>query len=145
MPTQALQSPKLGKIEYNEEDVITLSAPMLGFPELNDFLLISDDKTFPFLWFQSIEDTNICFILIEPEMFFQDYQPKLRKRELKVLGVEEKEHLKVFGIVVVADDPQQATVNLRAPLMINFQTKLAKQTILDDDKWQIKTPIFQQG
>ena len=33
-----INSSKLGEIEYKEDDIITLSAPLLGFPELQDFL-----------------------------------------------------------------------------------------------------------
>ena len=37
-----INSAKLGEIEYSEDDVITLSSPLLGFPDLQDFLIISD-------------------------------------------------------------------------------------------------------
>ena len=75
-----INSSKLGEIEFKEDDVITLSAPLLGFPDLQDFLLISDDNSYPFLWFQSVEDTDICFILIETSTFFKDYNPTIPKR-----------------------------------------------------------------
>lgn len=137
-------SGKLGEVEYLETDVITLSAPILGFPDLNDFVLISNDKSYPFLWFQSVQDANICFILVEPDIFFPDYSPALNKRESKILGAEDEKDIKLFGIVVVPDQPKNATVNLRAPIALNMEKKkLAKQVILEDDKWQIKSPLFQ--
>lgn len=142
METKKIVSSKLGEIEYSEADVITLSSPILGFPDLNDFILISNEKSYPFLWFQSVQDKHICFILVEPELFVTDYQPKLNKRELKILGAEEEAKLKLFCIVVVPDQPKNATMNLRAPLVINAEKKLAKQVILEDDKYQIKTPLF---
>ncbi|PLX71397.1 MAG: flagellar assembly protein FliW [Denitrovibrio sp.] len=142
METRKIVSGKLGEIEFSEADVITLSAPILGFPDLNDFILISNDKSYPFLWFQSVQDANICFILVEPDIFYPDYKPDLNKREAKILGAEENSEIKLFGIVVVPDQPKNATVNLRAPLALNMGKKLAKQVILDDDKWQIKEPLF---
>jgi len=42
----------------------------------------------------------------------------------------------------VPEQPKNATVNLRAPLALNMEKKLAKQVILEDDKWQIKSPLF---
>lgn len=138
-----INSPKLGPIEYSEDDLITLSAPLLGFPELNDFLLISNDASYPFLWFQSVEDVNTCFILIEANTFFKDYKPVINKRESKVLAISDMKEVKIFCIVVVPEDPKKSTANLRAPLVINFEKKLAKQIILDDDTWKIKTPLFQ--
>ncbi|ADD69230.1 protein of unknown function DUF180 [Denitrovibrio acetiphilus DSM 12809] len=142
METRKIMSSKLGEIEFNEADIITLSAPILGFPELNDFVLISNEKSYPFIWFQSVQDANICFILVEPGIFFPDYKPEISKRDLKILSIEEEKDVKLFGIVVVPDQPKNATVNLRAPLVVNVERKLSKQVILEDDKWQIKSPLF---
>ena len=138
-----INSAKLGEIEYSEDDVITLSSPLLGFPDLQDFLIISDDNSYPFLWFQSVEDTDICFILIETNTFFKDYHPDIPKRELKVLAINDKKEMKLFSIVVVPADPKLSTANLRAPLVVNFESKLAKRIILDDDAYKIKTPLFE--
>ena len=138
----SINSPKLGVIEYSEDDLITLASPLLGFTELNDYLIISNTDYFPFLWLQSVEDPSVCFILIEPGPFFSDYKPNINKRELKVLGVDNLEGLKVFCIVVIPDNPQEATANLRAPLLVNFERKIAKQAILDDESWDIRAPLF---
>lgn len=137
-----INSAKLGEIEYSEDDVITLSSPLLGFPDLQDFLIISDDNSYPFLWFQSVEDADICFILIETNTFFKDYNPDIPKRELKVIAISDKKEMKLFSIVVVPTDPKLSTANLRAPLVVNFE-KLAKQIILDDDAYKIKMPLFE--
>lgn len=142
METRTIVSSKLGEINYTDTDVTTLCAPLLGFPDLNDFLLIANDKSYPFLWFQSVQDKDICFILVEPELFDPEYAPKLNKREFKILGADDEKMLKVFAIVVVPDQPKNSTMNLRAPLIVNVEKKLAKQVILEDDKWQIKTPLF---
>ncbi|MDR0453523.1 MAG: flagellar assembly protein FliW [Deferribacteraceae bacterium] len=137
-----ITSPKLGKISYRDDDLITLTSPLLGFAELSDYLIISNTDYFPFLWLQSVEDPSVCFILIEPEPFFKDYKPKVNKRELKVMGVKELSELKMFCIVVIPDDPKKATANLRAPIIVNFERKLAKQAVLEDETWDIRAPLF---
>lgn len=138
-----INSSKLGEIEYSDDDLITLSSPLLGFPDLHDFLIISDDKSYPFLWLQSVESPDICFILIETGTFFKDYKPEINKRDLKILSVNDKDEMKIFSIVVVPSDPKKSTANLRAPLVVNFANKVAKQIILEDDSYQIKTPLFE--
>jgi len=135
-------SPKLGKIRYSEDELITLTSPLLGFAELNDYLIISNSDYFPFLWLQAVEDPSVCFILIEPEPFFKDYKPKVNKRELKVMGVSSLSELKLFCIVVIPDNPQKATANLRAPVIVNFERKIAKQAVLEDETWDIRAPLF---
>ncbi|MCD8492356.1 MAG: flagellar assembly protein FliW [Geovibrio sp.] len=32
-------------------------------------------------------------------------------------------------------------MNLRAPVLLNTEKKLAKQVILEDDRWMIKAPL----
>jgi flagellar assembly factor FliW len=139
---RTILSSKLGKVEFDDDDVITLVTPLLGFGELSDYLIISNTDYFPFLWFQSVEDPSVCFILIEPEPFFKTYKPRLNKREYKVMGVSDISSLKVFCIVVIPDDPQKATANLRAPLLVNFERKIAKQSVLEDERWDIRANLF---
>ncbi len=137
-----INSAKLGEIEYSENDVVTLCSPLLGFNELNEFLLISNESSYPFIWFQSVENNDICFILVEATKFFTDYEPTIPKREMKVLSIEDIENMKIFSIVVIPEDPTKSTANLRAPLIINLDKKIAKQIILDNDVFPIKRSLF---
>jgi flagellar assembly factor FliW len=140
-----LFSKKLGKFEYTDDDLITFVSPLLGFNHLMDFLFISSDELLPFSYLQSVQDPDVTFILVDVKVFFPDYAPNLHKRELKVLQIESESQLSIFGIVVVRDNPEAATVNLKAPVVINSEKKLAKQIILDDDNYKVKTPLFKQG
>lgn len=144
MGKMELDAPKIGHIEYEEEDIVVMTTPMLGFANLNDFLLISTEQTYPFYWLQSIEDPEISFLMVETALFFPDYNPKLNRRDYKVLQAESLDELQRFAIVVVPKDPKDSTANLRAPIIFNPEKKLAKQTILDDDKYSIKTRVFQK-
>lgn len=139
-----LVSPRVGEVEYSESDVITLITPFLGFPELQDFLLINDDASYPFLWLQSTEDPDICFLIVEPEQFHPDYAPEIPAREYKILAIADKykEDIKTFCMVTIPTNIESATVNLRAPVLVNFDKHIAKQIVLEDDKYQIRTPLL---
>jgi flagellar assembly factor FliW len=139
---RVIQSAKLGKVEFRDEDILTLITPLFGFNDLSDFLLINNSDYYPFLWFQSVEDPSVCFIVIEPGPFFPDYKPIFDKREFKVMGVKDTSEFKIFCIVVIPDNPTDATANLRAPLIINFERKIAKQAVLENDSLQIREPLF---
>jgi flagellar assembly factor FliW len=142
---RVLISQKLGRFEYADDDIITFVSPLLGFNHLMDFLFISSEDLLPFSYLQSVQDPNVTFILAEIKAFFPDYTPKFHKRDYKVLQIEDEAELSIFGLVVVKDDPRTATVNLKAPVVINSKKKLAKQIILDDDNYKVKTPLFKQG
>jgi flagellar assembly factor FliW len=141
---RVLYSLKYGKLEFTEKDLFYMTSPLLGFPHLSDFLLISSEEHLPFYIFHSAEDPTVSFIVVDIKTFFPDYTPEIHKRDLKVLQAKTKEDLSLFGIVVVPSNPKDATVNLKAPLAINSQKKLAKQLILEDDRFQIKTPLFKE-
>lgn len=142
MEKKVLNSPKLGRFEYTEDDLVTMVSPILGFNELTDFLFISSEEFYPFSYFQSVQDENITFVLADIKAFFPDYSPKFSKREYKVLQIERDQDMALFGLVVVRDDPQNATINLKAPIVINTNKKLAKQIILEEDIYKVKTPLF---
>jgi flagellar assembly factor FliW len=142
MKKYTIQAPKIGQIEFENEDILTMSSPMLGFPKLKRFLLISTEQTFPFYWLQSVDNPEVSFLMLEASLFFNDYAPKLSEKDLQSVKCEDKSKLRTFAIVVVPKNPKDSTANLKAPIIINEEKMLAKQIILDDDKYSIKTKIF---
>lgn len=139
---RVLESPRIGKFDFTSDDLIVLSSPIIGFNNLSEFLFISSPEFLPFSYFQSVEDVNVTFIIAEIKPLFPEFKLKITKADKKVLKIAPNDEIASFGIVVVREDPQKATINLKAPLVINTNKKLAKQIVLDDDKYQIKTPLF---
>ena len=142
MKKYSIEASKIGQIEFDNEDILLMATPMLGFPKLKKFLLISTEQTYPFYWFQSVENTDVSFLMLETSLFFSDYSPEIPSKDLKAVKCTDKSKLRIFAIVVVPKNPQDSTANLKAPLIINEEKMLAKQVILDDDKYSIKTKIF---
>lgn len=139
---RVLKSPRIGRFEFTNDDLVILTSPIIGFQNLSEFLFISSQEFLPFSYFQSVQDVNVTFIIAEIKPLFPDFNPKLTKGDKKALQYCDGNELSFFGIVVVRDDPKKATINLKAPIVINNNKKLAKQVILDDDNYQIKTPLF---
>lgn len=135
---------KYGKIEFSENDIIYMVTPLLGFPYLTDYILITSEEHLPFYIFHSSEDPTVSFIVVDIKMFFTDYKPTFHKRDIKVLQAKSEDELKLFGIVVVPANPKESTINLKGPLAINLEKKLAKQIILEDDSYDIKTPLLKE-
>lgn len=137
-----INSSRLGLIEYEESEVIVMAVPILGFPDLTRFLLVSDDETLPFYWLQSLDDPAVAFVMIDVPTFFTDYSPNYSKTHLRQIGCDNLENVHQFGIVVVSNDPEKTTVNLKAPVIISLVTKKCAQIVLDDDRYEIKTSLF---
>jgi flagellar assembly factor FliW len=47
-----------------------------------------------------------------------------------------------LNIITIPNDPTQMTANIKAPIVINLEAKIARQCVLQDNNLAIKEPIF---
>jgi flagellar assembly factor FliW len=63
-------------------------------------------------------------------MFFKDYNPVFPWKELQDIEIVDKDSMEIFCIVTIPpNEPQEMTVNLQAPVVINKNKLIAKQII----------------
>jgi len=135
-------SSRFGEIEYSMSDIINLVIPLYGFDRLKVFILLKNTKIFPLAWFQSVEKPEISFMMVDLKAYFSGYNPEVRKMDLRSLGAQCNDDIVIYGIVVVKSPKEKSTVNLKAPVIINLQKRLAKQLILENSNFLVKTPLF---
>lgn len=131
-----------GSVEINAEEIIYFDHGLIGFEDKHKFILLKDNENGPLIWLQSLENENLAFVVMEPRIFKPDYQPSISIEELSGLDIEGEEGLILYSIVVVPEDVKKMTVNLRAPVIINHNSKKGKQIVLNDDRYKVKEPIF---
>ena len=76
---------------------------------------------------------------VVPNFFFPDYAPELTDDEVEVLGLSDPDAAQVLCIVTISDD--QVTANLLGPLVLNVETKVARQVVLTDQDFSVRTPL----
>ena len=130
-----LETSRFGKIEIQEEDIISFPEGIIGFFDKKRFVVYDYQKGNPFKWLQSVDQNDLAFIITDPEEFMSEYSPKVLKSDLKSLGVAEVKDTSVFVIIVVPEDPQKMYANLLGPLIINKEGRLGKQVILQTDTY----------
>ncbi len=113
---------------YDEREIINFAEGLIGLPEMRRAVLIPMPECEPFCWLASIDDEKNRFIVVNPHEIFADYQP---------LGAEKIEHARTFAIVRIASDWTKTTVNLRAPMFINTETKCGAQAVLTESNYQL--------
>jgi len=113
-----------------------------GFSQLQFFRLVRQEEENPFLLLQSLEEENVEFWVVDPFVFFKEYEFELHQPSKDVLRVKEDTPIAVINIVTVRPDGQ-VTVNLKAPIIINQSNRMAKQVILNEEKYQVRQPLFQ--
>ena len=141
-----LQSKYFGEIEYLDADVLTFPAGLFGFEEEHQFLLLPfDGSADPLLCFQSIQTPALAFVAMDPFALMPDYAPVLQPNELKDLGVADSQALGYYVLCVVKKPVSDSTVNLKCPVVINPDTWVARQVILETDAYEMRHPLNEFG
>jgi flagellar assembly factor FliW len=137
-----IHTSRFGAVSVTSEDVIHFPEGLLGFNELRRFVLLDDPTDEIFAWLQSCEDPNIAFPLLEPELFTSGYSVQLTKHDMEILKLASKDGIRCFSIITIPGDPTQMTANLKAPIVINVDSRVARQCVLQDNGLAIREPIF---
>lgn len=135
---------RFGEIEYPEEVVITFPDGVLGYPEDHPYILLEHDaEGSPFKWLQSLSNPDLAFIVIEPAQVNPDYAIKLDVDTVRIIGTEHPEECAMMSIVNVPKGrPHGMTANLKAPLVVNAETRRGRQVVLSTQAYAISTPVF---
>ncbi|AGB19839.1 flagellar assembly protein FliW [Thermoanaerobacterium thermosaccharolyticum] len=133
-----------GLVSYNEEDVLHFDDGIPGFEGLRSFILLSVDEYTPFKWLQSLDDTDIAFVIIDPKVVVKDYKVEINEEAIRLLDIKDINHLLVFAIVVIPEEIEKMTANLKAPIIINAENNKGMQILLDNDDYMIKHPILKE-
>lgn len=129
---------RFGELEIPDDKIIRMAKPVLGFEQLKKFCIIEGEDFEPFLWFQSVEEPSVAFIIVNPIFFSNDYHIEVNPKEIEELDVGDVKTVETYVIVTIPPDPKKMSINLQGPILINTKTKLAKQLILVNSKYKVK-------
>nr|MCR4745020.1 flagellar assembly protein FliW [Lachnospiraceae bacterium] len=102
----------------------------------------SEKENSPIKWFQSIEEPQFAMPVIDPLLVKADFNPEVDNDRVSLIGEWESEDILVLVTITVPHDIEKMTVNLKGPFIINTKTMKAVQTIIEDDDYDIKFPIY---
>ncbi len=122
-------SKRLGSFSYQEKDVLTFQNGLCGFPQCTRFVLSTPASTAPVSWLISIENSDLTVPVVRPDKLFPEHAiTALPVADVtKMLGCRIKSHARIYCVLTLPQDVTRASVNLRAPLLINPQTKCGVQ------------------
>ncbi|MCP4151733.1 MAG: flagellar assembly protein FliW [bacterium] len=132
----------LGKVEFSEENVIRFEEGLIGIPDKNKFILIEKEDFHPFSYLQSVDDPSFILVVISPMMVVKKYNFNIYKEDLNTIGIKDERDFSLLAIVIFAKNPQDITVNLKAPILINIHSKKALQIILQNDDYTVEEPLM---
>ncbi|HCZ05919.1 MAG: flagellar assembly factor FliW [Thermotogota bacterium] len=136
---------RLGELEIDEKDIIDFPEGLPGFEYLHRYVLIQDERTDPIKWLVSVEDENVSLPVIDPWLVRVDYTVEVSPADKRLLKLENvKDALVMCVVVIPKNEPENATINLLAPVIINIRENIGKQIILDDPNYTIRHRIVDE-
>jgi len=131
-----------GEIEVKPEELIVFPEGIVGFDHVKRYALLESEECEPFVWLQSVDDPDVAFIIVDPSALLDNYEVEVAEEELDALGFDDASNAAVVVLAAIPVDVENATMNLRAPLIINPDTCQGRQVILSDDQHPTKLPLF---
>lgn len=121
-----------GELTVEREHIFTFNDGMLGFDNLKEYVLISEEETIPFKWLISIDEPEIGFPVLSPWHIDLNYNPgKNFNFDVEVL----------FVVVTLENQDGNMTANMKAPIILNVQEQTGKQIILPGDRFSANLVI----
>lgn len=137
---------RFGNIDYQEESIVTFDNGLIGLSSLNQFVILPHKPGSPFQWLQSLDEPSLAFLTVDPFHFVKEYDPKISSSDVGKLGLsEESEPAVLVTASIPGGQVDLMTVNLAAPIVINVETRVAKQVVLEGDAYTIKHRIFPES
>lgn len=133
-----VQSLRLGDIEVSEDKLITMERPVLGFEKYKKYCLIEIEELKPFLWFQSIDEPAISFLVVNPRLFMTNYKIEINSKEIAELKIDDVNAVETYVVVTLAETPEDITANMQGPILINTENNRGKQLVLVNTDFDVK-------
>lgn len=139
-----IKTTRFGELEVDKKDIINFKEGLLGFDTLTKFFVVDPGDQTLILWLQSVEDAATAFPMIEPKIFQADYSVKLLPAELTSLEIEGLNEASVYTILTIPQTVTEMSANLKAPIIINNKTKIARQIVLQDSKLEVRFQMYKE-
>ncbi len=144
MKTMTFETARFGTIDYIEDDVVAMQGGLVGFPNLLTFVLLQHKEGSPFRWLQCLEENSVAFLVVDPGNFVANYAPEIPDSWIESLEIQEETPRLVYTIVSIPPGkPEEMTLNLAGPIVINLVNRRAKQIVLEDERYPIKHRAFE--
>jgi flagellar assembly factor FliW len=132
-----------GDIEVDSSEIVHFPEGLIGFEDWTDFAILDIKDCPPFKSMLSVGEGGPDFVVIEPMLVFDDLAPLLENlpRDAAVSDTA-PDDMVLLSIVTLSDRPEDITVNLKGPIVLDLRTRSARQVIFPDDRCKTKVPLL---
>ena len=129
-----LMTTRFGTVDVPDKEIVFFSSGVFGFPEVRRYALLDHDGATPLKWLQAVDKPELAFPIVQATDLVEDYHVTVPPDELAALGMEAIADLHAYVILTIPQGaPEQTTANLKAPILMNPTTHLARQVLVVED------------
>jgi flagellar assembly factor FliW len=128
-----IQTSRFGELEVSEDTLLTFPSGLVGFPAIQQFVVLDVAEDSYYQWFQAIKEPDLALVIIDVHFLDPEFQAQVSDEGLAELDITQRDPILIMAVVTIpSGHPEQATANLRAPLVVNLRTRKGKQLILHE-------------
>ena len=139
--TQLLKSTRFGDVELPDEAVVEFPSGLIGLRG-HRYALLPHGPDGVFVWLHSMDDPDLALPITRPWGFFPTYEVELSDSEAERIGVSDPAEADVYVTVRAAEEAENFSANLRAPIII--ANGRGFQVINEADDAPVRAPLFPQ-
>lgn len=139
-----IQTKFFGEIELTSEQCWHFPKGIPGFEDEKEFTIIPIEENKMFQVLQSVNTSDIALIVANPYVLVEDYSFNIDEPTIELLNIEKQDDIFVLGVLSLKEPLEKSTINLQAPVIFHKVTKVAKQMIINDNKFAVRHIIGSQ-
>jgi flagellar assembly factor FliW len=116
----------------SEQVVFKFEDGIPAFESAKSFVILLNENIKPFIYLKSMDMEELGFVCVDPFLVCKDYSIKIPAKDLSLLELKDASSALILSMVTVDKDPRNTTTNLLAPIIINMDTLLGRQVILEE-------------
>ena len=122
-----INTSRFGRIDVAAGDVLHFPSGLPGLEDCRTWALLADASNDALGWLQCTTRGDIALAVVSPRRFVPDYQVRIPRSELSPLALGDMRQAQV--VVVVGTNGTNLTLNLKAPIVINLETRTGRQVV----------------
>jgi len=135
-----VRNTRFGDLDVSEEQIITFPRGMIGFEGVERYVLVN--PTGKISWLQAVDEASLAFPLVQAPLVYPGYSLYVENELLEPLGEVDEAMMGIYLVLVVPSDPRNATVNLKAPVVISLKSRRGMQLLIDRPEYSVRHRIM---
>ena len=134
-----------GEIELEDSKILTFDEGLIGFEDKKRYTILFNNESKSkgtISWLQSLDEPMLALPVVSPFVAVADYNPIVEDEVLAPLGELNEENLVILLTLTVPSDLTKMTVNLKAPIIINADTRKGCQAIAENPDYVVRYGIY---